>query len=29
MGNDPMEGPMLLGVVEVDDTFAGGKARGY
>ena len=33
MGNDPFEGPTLLGVVEVDETFVGGKTtkkgRGY
>ena len=28
MGNDPMEGPALVGVVEVDETFIGGKAKG-
>ena len=28
MGNDPLQGPALLGVVEVDETFVGGKAKG-
>lgn len=28
MGNDPAEGPALLGVVEVDETLVGGKAKG-
>ena len=28
MGNDPLEGPALVGVVEVDETYVGGKARG-
>ena len=28
MGNDPLEGPTLLGVVEVDETLIGGKVRG-
>ena len=28
MGNDPLEGPTLIGIVEVDETFVGGKARG-
>ena len=28
MGNDPMEGPTLLGVVEVDETLIGGKTKG-
>lgn len=28
MGNDPMEGPTLLGVVEVDETPVGGKTKG-
>ncbi len=28
MGNDPFDGPTLVGVVEVDETFVGGKARG-
>ena len=28
MGNDPFEGPTLLGVVEVDETLVGGKTRG-
>ena len=28
MGNDPFEGPTLVGVVEVDETLAGGKAKG-
>ncbi len=28
MANDPLEGPTLLGVVEVDETLVGGKARG-
>lgn len=27
MGNDPLDGPTLLGVVEVDETLIGGKAR--
>ena len=33
MGNDPLEGPTLLGVIEVDETLVGGKrknvGRGY
>ena len=28
MGNDPFEGPTLLGVVEVDGTLIGGKTKG-
>ena len=28
MGNDPLEGPTLLGVVEVDETLIGGKTKG-
>ena len=28
MGNDPFEGPTLLGVVEVDETVVGGKVKG-
>ncbi|MCY3656219.1 MAG: IS1595 family transposase [Chloroflexi bacterium] len=28
MANDPLEGPTLFGVVEVDETLVGGKARG-
>ena len=28
MGNDRLEGPTLLGVVEVDETLVGGKAKG-
>ena len=28
MGNDPFEGPTLFGVVEVDETLIGGRARG-
>jgi len=28
MGNDPLEGPTLVGIVEVDETFVGGKVRG-
>ena len=28
MGNDPFDGPTLLGVVEVDETLVGGKTRG-
>ena len=28
MGNDPMTGPTLFGVVEVDETFVGGKTKG-
>ena len=27
MGNDPLEGPTLVGVVEVDETMVGGKAK--
>ncbi len=27
MGNDPLEGPTLVGVVEVDETYVGGKIR--
>ena len=28
MGNKPLEGPTLLGVVEVDETLVGGKTKG-
>ena len=28
MGNDPFDGPTLLGVVEVDETYVGGKVKG-
>ena len=28
MGNDPFDGPTLIGVVEVDETLVGGKAKG-
>ena len=28
MGNDPLEGPTLLGIVEVDETLIGGKTKG-
>ena len=28
MGNDPLPGPTLVGVVEVDETMIGGKAKG-
>ena len=28
MGNDPFEGPTLVGIVEVDETLVGGKTRG-
>ena len=28
MGNEPFEGPTLVGVVEVDETMVGGKAKG-
>ena len=28
MGNDPLEGPSLVGIVEVDETLVGGKTRG-
>ena len=28
MGNDPFDGPTLFGVVEVDETLVGGKAKG-
>ncbi len=28
MGNDPFTGPTLFGIVEVDETLIGGKARG-
>ena len=28
MGNEPFEGPTLLGIVEVDETLIGGKAKG-
>lgn len=28
MGNDPFTGPTLIGIVEVDETMVGGKARG-
>lgn len=27
MGNDPLEGPTLLGIIEVDETLMGGKRR--
>ena len=27
MGSDPFEGPTLLGIVEVDETLVGGKAK--
>ena len=27
MGNDPLEGPTLIGVVEVDETYVGGKVK--
>ena len=28
MGNDPFDGPTLLGIVEVDETLIGGKTKG-
>ena len=28
MGNDPLDGPTLFGIVEVDETLVGGKAKG-
>lgn len=28
MGNDRLEGPTLVGVIEVDETYVGGKTRG-
>jgi len=28
MGNDPLTGPTLVGIVEVDETYVGGKKRG-
>ena len=28
MGNEPLEGPTLLGIVEVDETLIGGKTKG-
>ncbi len=28
MGNDPLEGPTLVGIVEVDETLVGGKTKG-
>ena len=28
MGNDPMDGPTLFGIVEVDETLIGGKVKG-
>ena len=28
MGNDPLSGPALVGVVEVDETYVGGKVKG-
>ena len=28
MGNDPFDGPTLFGIIEVDETLIGGKARG-
>ena len=28
MGNEPLEGPTLLGIVEVDETLVGGKTKG-
>ena len=27
MANDPFEGPTLLGVVEIDETLVGGRAK--
>ena len=29
MGNDQLDGPTLFGIVEVGETFVGGRARGY
>ena len=28
MGNDPLIGPALVGIVEIDETFVGGKVKG-
>ncbi|MDE2772840.1 MAG: hypothetical protein OXI46_03915 [Gemmatimonadota bacterium] len=28
MGNDPLTGPTLVGIVEVDETLIGGKTKG-
>ena len=28
MGNDPLDGPTLVGIVEVDETLIGGRAKG-
>ena len=28
MGNDPLDGPTLIGIVEVDETLVGGKVKG-
>ena len=28
MGNDPLSGPTLVGIIEVDETYIGGKAKG-
>ena len=28
MGNEPFEGPTLIGIVEVDETLVGGKTKG-
>ncbi len=28
MGNDPLDGPTLLGIIEVDETLVGGKTKG-
>ena len=28
MGNDPLDGPTLVGIVEVDETLAGGRIKG-
>lgn len=28
MGNDPFTGPTLFGVIEIDETFVGGRAKG-
>ena len=28
MGNDPLRGPTLVGIIEVDETLVGGKAKG-